>query len=93
MRCDIKVGGKRVLATVKQNNKERECFNPLISLPELPLDLYPTKVKNGGGFEEGDEGNRNTFFFKLVGRMLSACKDMYGIPVTKKQVEIGRAHV
>ena len=87
MRCDIKVGGKRSTATIKSNNKERECFNPLIPLPELPLDLYPTKVKNGGGLEEGDEGNRNMFFFKFIGRMLSACKDMYGIPVSKKQVE------
>lgn len=61
-------GGKKAMATVKQNRVMREIINAieLSNIPELPVDLYPIYSKNTS-LEDMDDGDgRNSEIFSHI---------------------------
>lgn len=61
-------GGKKAIATVKQNRVMREIINTieLSNIPELPVDLYPIYSKNTS-LEDLDDGDgRNSEIFSHI---------------------------
>jgi DNA primase-phage associated len=61
-------GGKKAMATVKQNRVMREIINTieLSNIPELPVDLYPIYSKNTS-LEDLDDGDgRNSEIFSHI---------------------------
>lgn len=86
MCCDVKVGGTQNMVTVRQNNVYRKCYNPLMVIPELPMALYPSKMK-GETYMSIEEGQRNMFFFKTISRIVECFTNWFKIPISEKQVE------
>lgn len=97
MICDIKVGGmtaqntvKKVMVLIRSENIDRECHNPLMPIPEIPVELYPIKYvyRTPTPFTQVAEGGRNDFFFKLVNRAVDNCKELgyYLDEITAKKI-------